>query len=52
MNGFCVAFFGTGWRAAEFHDGWGWKFGAYGHVRSDIRFWVYINDQNANCWNS
>jgi hypothetical protein len=47
----CVTFFGAGWRMAEFHDSWGWGFSAYGNVRSDTRFWVYINDQQANCWN-
>jgi hypothetical protein len=37
---------------AEFHDGWGWGFWAKGNIESDQRFWVYINDQQANCWNS
>ncbi len=26
----CAADFGLGWRMAEFHDGWGWNFQAYG----------------------
>ncbi|MCP3062901.1 flagellar hook-length control protein [Myxococcus sp. K38C18041901] len=47
----CIQFFGPGWRMATFHDGAGWGFNAYGAVRSDTRFWVYINDQQANCWN-
>lgn len=49
-DGVCAAAFGTGWRMAEFHDGWGWGFVANGHVRDDSRFWVYIDDQPANCW--
>ncbi len=46
----CEATFGEGWRMAEFHDGWGWGFVAFGHVRADSRFWVSIDDQPANCW--
>jgi hypothetical protein len=48
----CVKEFGTGWRVAEFHDGWGWHFQAYGGVGDPKgRFWVDINDQpNALCW--
>jgi hypothetical protein len=55
-NSYCEAQFGSGWRAAEFHDGWGWNFQAYGGTVSapnvpSTRFWVYINDQAAaNCW--
>lgn len=54
----CSDQFGSGWRMAEFHDGdpdgnsAGWNFRAYGSVADLVRFWVYINDQNANCWNS
>jgi hypothetical protein len=29
----------------------GWAFYAYGNVRDDMRYWVRINDQPANCWN-
>ena len=47
----CCATFGAKWRLAEFHDGWGWGFAAYGNVPSNQRFWVSINDQRANCWN-
>lgn len=49
----CVQEFGAGWRVAEFHDGWGWNFQAYGNVGTSAnRFWVHINDQpNARCWN-
>jgi len=48
----CVNAFGTGWRVAEFHDGWGWKFQAYGGIGDPARrFWVHINDQPlGNCW--
>jgi len=55
-NAYCAAQFGTGWRVAEFHDGWGWNFQAYGGTVSapavpSTRFWVNINDQSAgNCW--
>jgi hypothetical protein len=55
-NSYCVAQFGPGWRVAEFHDGWGWNFQAYGGTVSapavpSTRFWVHINDQPAaNCW--
>lgn len=54
-DSYCVAQFGAGWRVAEFHDGWGWNFQAYGGTVSapavpSTRFWVYINDQPANCW--
>lgn len=48
----CAAGFGAGWRMAEHHDGWGWGFVARGSVSSDDHFWVAINDQPANCWNS
>jgi hypothetical protein len=54
-DSYCVTQFGAGWRIAEFHDGWGWNFQAYGGTVSapsvpSIRFWVHINDQLANCW--
>jgi hypothetical protein len=29
----------------------GHTFFAFGNVRSDKRYWVYINDQQGNCWN-
>ncbi|HEV8238737.1 MAG TPA: hypothetical protein VGS57_05175 [Thermoanaerobaculia bacterium] len=52
-NALCVQQFGTDWRVAEFHDGWGWGFQAYGGVGNQaLRFWVDINDQsNGKCWN-
>lgn len=43
---------GPEWEMAEFHDGWGWHFWAYGTIQADQRFWVSINDQHANPWNS
>ena len=48
----CVKEFGAGWRVAEFHDGWGWAFQAYGGVGNPAqRFWIHINDQpKAICW--
>ena len=47
----CAAEFGTDWRVAEFHDGWGWHFQAYGGVGNPKqRFRVHINGQPANCW--
>jgi hypothetical protein len=55
-NQFCADNFGYGWRVAEFHEGWGWYFWAYGNVGRMFndayrRFWVDINDQpNGTCW--
>ena len=49
-DAYCAKSFGTGWRMAEFHDGWGWGFVANGHVRNDTRYWVQIDDQPADCW--
>ncbi len=55
---FCSTEFGQGWRMAEFHDGklngqtTGWNFYANGTLSTDSRFWVAINDQNANPWNT
>jgi len=48
----CSDEFGDGWRVAEFHDGWGWNFTAYGGVGENVdRMWVDINDQpNGVCW--
>ncbi|MBS1961340.1 MAG: hypothetical protein JST04_03915 [Bdellovibrionales bacterium] len=48
----CAAGFGAGWRMAEHHDGWGWGFVARGSLAGDDHFWVAIDDQPANCWNS
>lgn len=51
-NNLCVSYFGPGYRMAEFHDGLGgWNWSAYGNISNASPFWVYINDQPANCWN-
>lgn len=51
-NAQCASVFGQGWRVAEFHDGQGWNFNAYGTtVSAPMRFWVDINDQaGGSCW--
>jgi len=51
-NTVCVQQFGPDWRVAEFHDGSGWGFQAFGGVGNpSSRFWVDINDQpGALCW--
>jgi hypothetical protein len=42
-----------GYRMAEFHDGGGgWSFWGKGELSTSSRFWVYINDQRGNPWNS
>ena len=55
-NQLCADTFGQGWRMGEFHDGYlgngGWQFWAYGGMALDTRFWVHIDDQFANPWNS
>jgi len=52
-NAFCSRALGTGWRMAEFHDGKkGWGFFARGQIHTASRFWVHINDQPGNCWDS
>ena len=43
-----------------FYDSWpssgtfggGWGARGYGNLPSNTRFWVYIFDQAANCWNA
>ncbi len=51
----CVAELGPGWKMAEFHDGQG-GWGLQGQKGSDFspnnRYWVHINDQPGNCWDS
>lgn len=55
-NKACTDEFGSGWRVAQFHDGYagrsGWSFSAYGNVGTqDKRFWTDIDDQrNGVCW--
>src|SRR5205823_1278208 len=52
-DAYCRSALGAGWRMAEFHDGkGGWGFVARGHISSTSRFWVRINDQPGNCWDS
>ena len=51
----CEAELGPGWRMAEFHDGeggWGLQGERGPSLRADTRYWVHINDQKGNCWNS
>ncbi|GAA5503433.1 hypothetical protein Dxin01_03191 [Deinococcus xinjiangensis] len=53
----CAGFFGSGFKMAEFHDGnGGWSYWAQGnlskYLRAKTKFWVAINDQPANPWNS
>lgn len=49
----CAKALGAGWRMAEHHDGrGGWGLTGVGEVSRDARFWVAINDQPANPWNS
>jgi hypothetical protein len=50
-NVMCETKFGTGWRMAEFHQQKGWQFKGKGELLTNDRFWVYINDKAANCWN-
>lgn len=52
-NARCVSELGSGWRMAEFHDGGGWSIlgkRGRGLDNTNIRHWLYINDQKANCW--
>ena len=52
-DGICANQLGAGWRMAEFHDGGGgWSYWGTGQLPTDTRFWVAINDQPANPWNS
>lgn len=51
-NQICVNYLGAGYGIAEFHHNLGgWNWNAFGDIRTDYRFWTYINDQSANCWN-
>jgi hypothetical protein len=58
-DSYCQGQLGPGWRVAEFHEGWGWNFQAYGGTVTaptvpSTRFWVHIKDKTgptgANCW--
>lgn len=51
----CEAELGTGWRMAEFHDGqggWGLQGVRGSGLAAGNRYWVHVNDQPGNCWNS
>lgn len=53
----CEAELGAGWRMAEFHDGGGgWGLQGQRGMGLDqpglTRYWVAINDQRGNCWDS
>ena len=51
----CAAELGAGWRMAEFHDGgggWGLQVQRGGGFGAWTRYWVHINDQPGNCWDS
>ena len=45
-------YFGTTWPSPDRLSSGGWAWRAYGDIPNDSRFWVYINDQPGNCWNS
>ncbi len=56
-NQICADTFGSQyWQIAEFHDGnfgqGGWELWANGTLPLGTRFWVAIDDQRANPWNS
>lgn len=51
----CEAEFGAGWRMAGRHDGNGGGSlqGLRGQgLSASTRYWVHVNDQRANCWDS
>ncbi|MDQ7826942.1 MAG: hypothetical protein RDV48_29355 [Candidatus Eremiobacteraeota bacterium] len=43
-------FHGDTWPGSDTLRRGGWNFWAYGEVSTDGRFWVSIDDQDANCW--
>ena len=60
-NDLCTSTFGHQFRALEFHDASygvdigeisGWDLWAYGGLHNNQRYWIYVNDQPANPWNS
>ncbi|GAA5437997.1 hypothetical protein [Deinococcus aquaticus] len=59
-DGICATQFGQGWRMGEFHDGSGghsfWAVAGdpsvFAAFKLGTKFWTFINDQNANVWNS
>ncbi|MGB1253127.1 MAG: fasciclin domain-containing protein [Candidatus Promineifilaceae bacterium] len=52
----CQQTFGVAWRQAVFHQSIigqsGWEFWAYGSMPLGLRYWVGVNDQPANPWNT
>ena len=52
----CEKELGAGWRMADFHAGGGWSFSGrpgQGMLSSgSTRYWLAIDDQPANCWDS
>jgi len=51
----CEKELGAGWRMAEFHDGsggWGFQGLRGAGLTGSTRYWVHINDQKSNCWDS
>ncbi len=50
----CAAELGTGWRMAELHDGPGSAItGSRGAgLSGSTRYWMHVNDQHGNCWDS
>lgn len=51
----CQAELGADWRMAEFHDGgggWGLQGQRGAGLEGFTRYWVRINDQQGNCWDS
>jgi hypothetical protein len=51
----CEKELGSGWRMAEFHDGqggWGLQGLRGAGLGNTTRYWVRINDQKGNCWDS
>ena len=50
----CEKELGQGWRMAEFHDAGGWGMQGQSGVGlvPNTRYWVSINDQPGNCWDS
>ena len=51
----CESQLGAGWRMAEVHDGrggWGLQGERAAGIKPGMRYWVHINDQRGNCWDS
>lgn len=43
-------YYGASWSEAGGLSRGAWNFYAYGNIPDWLRFWVYIDDQPANCW--